>query len=378
MKKSIAFILVLAMCIGAFATGCASGGKEDSSVIKVGLSMPLTGNMAEYGQQFQVAAQIARDEINANGGIHGKTLEFVEMDSQGDAQQTADIAREFCDNAEIVAVIGDFSSSSCMAAAPIYQENALVQISPTASHADFAPMGDYIFSTVGIMSSESYFMAEKTMQKYLELESCAALYLNSDWGVYGFDCFEEKATEIGIEITAKELFVEGETDFTSVLSKLRQTDPQSLVLYAQYNEAATIIKQVKQMGWDVPIVIAGASCTDQFLELCREDAEGVVSQVPYLFDSEMAFYKSFEEKAGFPPTVFAAYMYDTVYMLAEALNHSDAEITRESVKDALMSYKDFSGIMGAIVFSEDGDIIREELICVVENGAWVRKTDYGY
>lgn len=253
-----------------------------------------------------------------------------------------------------------------------------MQISPTASHADFTPVGDYIFSTVGVMSSESYFMAEKTIVKYLGLKSCAALCLNSDWGVYAYECFQEKAGEVGLAITANELFVEGETDFASVLSKLRQTNPECLVLYAQYIEASTIIKQVKQMGWDIPIVISGSSCTDQFLELCREDAEGVVSEVPYLFDEEMDFYKKFSEQAGFAPTVFAAYMYDTVYMLADSLSHSDAELTRESVRQALMANKDFSGIMGAIVFSEAGDILREELICAVENGKWVCKTDYGY
>lgn len=120
MKKTIALILTLALA-SAMLTGCSpKQGQTESGSICVGLSMPLTGNMAEYGQQFKVAAEIARDEINAQGGIRGRQLEFVQMDSQGDAQQTADIAREFCDNKEILAVIGDFSSSSCMAAAPIY------------------------------------------------------------------------------------------------------------------------------------------------------------------------------------------------------------------------------------------------------------------
>lgn len=401
MKKTLMIVICIILTVGVLLSGCQqesenSGETSDQistgtqeteekaeavEPIKIGVSIPVTGNMAEYGTQLKEAATITINAINEAGGIQGRPVELVIMDSKGDAKESTDIARVFTQDDEILAVIGDFTSTCSMAAAPVYQDAGLVQVSPTSSHADFAPMGDYIFGTIGMQSGESKYMAKGTISKYMGLDSVAVIYLNNDWGVLAMAAFEEGAAESGLEITKKEAFVAGETDFSSVLSKLRQTNPEGLAIFAQYNEAATITNQVIQMGWEIPVIIAGSSCTEQYIQLVGEDSEGIMSQVPFMFDKDneeqMKFYNLFEERVGFPPTVFGATMHDTVELLCAAMNASP-ELTRDSIRDTLASYKEYSGIMGPIIFTEVGAVERDYRIGIVEDGAWIPITDYGY
>ena len=180
MRKRIAVLLAVAMmasvtagCSGAEAKAPAAGtetsggqtgenasqgaGESGENPIRIGVAAPITGNSAAYGKGFQVATQMAAEVVNAAGGVKGRPIEMVVKDSKGDAKESADVARIFCEEEDIVAVIGDFSSSSCMASAPIYQEKGLVQISPSASHPDFAKMGDYMFGVVGRQDDEGPF-----------------------------------------------------------------------------------------------------------------------------------------------------------------------------------------------------------------------------
>ena len=104
--------------------------------IRIGLSAPLTGDWAEYGNDFKRSVTMVIDKVNKEGGINGKKLELVIADSRGDAKESVLIAEKFVADPAIIAQIGDFSSSSTMAAAPVYEQARMVQISPTASHQD--------------------------------------------------------------------------------------------------------------------------------------------------------------------------------------------------------------------------------------------------
>ncbi len=376
MKKHIALLLVLTLFVGLFA-GC--GAQSGSDTIVIGLSVPLTGNSAEYGQQFEIAAKIVQEEINANGGVNGKQLELKIMDSKNDAKEATDIARVMVEDSEVLAVIGDFSSTNSMAAAPIYQEAGLVMCSPSGSHPDLPPIGDYIFAAPGMQSDESVFAA-KAVKDFHGFESTAILYMNNDWGVLAEESFLVGAEQVGLDITTSASFVAGESDFKTVLAKARQTEPESLTLLGNYSELASIVKQAGETGWDVPIIISGSSCTPQFIELAGEAGEGVLSETTFFFEKDneyqMDFYNKFEEQAGFAPTVFASLVHDTLGMFCEAIEGVE-DLNRESFRDAIASYTDYSGIMGPLVFNEDGAAVRDYRIAVITNGEWDPISEYG-
>ena len=115
----------------------------------------------------------------------------------------------------MLAVIGDFSSTCSMAAAPIYEEVGMVQISPTASHPDFAGMSKYMFGIMGRQDAEGPFVAKYLAQQYKHSKKMGVIYLNNDWGLAAHKNIINTAEEIGLEISALENFVDGEKDFTA-------------------------------------------------------------------------------------------------------------------------------------------------------------------
>ena len=162
--------------------------------IHIALSAPLTGNFAEYGQNFQKAIDLGVEWINAAGGIKGRPIVMVVGDSRADPKEAAALAQKFTSDSRIVAEIGDFSSTACLAAQPIYDRAGMVQLSPTASHPNFAPGSPWSFGIVGTQAGEGPYMARYAVQK-LGKKRLAVLYINNDWGIVSKDLFIKAAKE---------------------------------------------------------------------------------------------------------------------------------------------------------------------------------------
>lgn len=228
-----------------------------ADTIKIGLSAPLTGDHAEYGAMFKRSALLAMDWVNQAGGINGKKLEIVIQDSKGDPREATLIAQKFVDNRQIVAVVGDFTSTSSLAAAPIYERNGLVQLSPTASHPDFAPSGEYIFGIVGTQDGEGPFMAKMAVNQ-LKVKRIAILYVNNDWGIVTKDRFAHAARALGAQITLVEPYFEGSKDFSAALTKMQRTNPDLIFVASMYTDAALLSKQRAKAGWNVKMLGPGS------------------------------------------------------------------------------------------------------------------------
>lgn len=142
MKKLIVMALCLVLLVGMLA-GCSSKAPEaqqssepaaasnnadtaSKGTVKFGLIAPLNGSNAEFGTTYQTAVAMAVDEINENGGVNGYTLAFDVYDSQGDASKSVDVCRKLCDDPDVIAILGDYSSSCCMANAPIVEEAGIL------------------------------------------------------------------------------------------------------------------------------------------------------------------------------------------------------------------------------------------------------------
>jgi len=393
LKKILVIVLCLAMLVGVFAAcsdkaednqepGATAAPEENTEPIKIGVAAPITDKWAEYGKGFEVATQMAADKINGAGGINGRMIELVVMDSKGDPKEATDIARRFTEDEDIIAVVGDFSSTCCMATAPIYTEAKMVQLSPTASHPDYAGMSEYMFGVMGRQDAEGPFVAKYLANKYLGSEKLAVLYLNNDWGVAAHTNILKGAEEIGLEVVALENFVDGEKDFTATLTKIRQTNPDTLCLVMFYNEVSIISKQIAQMGWDVQVCALGPGTSEQIIELGGEDVEGLATSTPFYVTEEdpvaWEFKTEFESKAGFTLNVHSACAYDALTMVAKAIENLGDNVNREDVAAQLSGMKDFVGITGPIVFTADGDVFRKYKIAQIENGEWIQMTDYDY
>ena len=143
-KKPLSFLGMGLLALSLLTTG-AFPVSADQEVVKIG---PVAGQrcrQAEYGNDFKRSVTMVFDRANRMGGIHGKQVELVILDSRGDPKESVLIAEKLVADPDVIAEIGDFSSSSCMAAAPIYEKAGMTQLSPTSSHMGFTKRVDTCF-----------------------------------------------------------------------------------------------------------------------------------------------------------------------------------------------------------------------------------------
>jgi branched-chain amino acid transport system substrate-binding protein len=327
--------------------------------------------------------RMAVDDLKARGGTsNGYTFELNVRDSRGEPMQSADAAREFADDPNIMAILGDFTSGSCMAIAPIVDEAGLVLLSPTASSPQYAPMSDYTFGIMGLQSAEAPWCAEFIVQRYLGKSNVGVIYVNSDWGISSFSHFERRAKEIGLNILEAVNYVTDEMDFSALITRLRAVNPEVVVILDQ-GAVPLIINQIRGAGWDVQIAALGPGTSAQLLEQAGANAEGLVLTSPFFFDPEnpklMEWKSRFEERAGFSPTIHPACAYDTVMLIATAVEAiGSGEVTRQAIRDNLANINQEVGMTGLIRFNPTGDINREYLIAGVVDGQWAVLEGFGY
>lgn len=386
MKKQLSALLAAALCAGALA-GCgansnsanaATSGAEDTVTLAV--VSPVTGDSAEYGIHFNVGAQMAADKINEAGGINGKQVVLKSFDSKNDAKEAAEVARLICQDKTILATIGDFSSTCCMATAPIYEENKTVQISPSAGLIDFPRVGPYNFATTGVQENDGGFLMNRVINEKMGAKSVAIVYTNNDYGLNMLSYMTQEAEADGVVITDTEAVASGEKDFTAIVSKMRQTEPEAVAIMGSYNEVANCVKQIRQVGWDVPVAISGSALTDQLVELLGDDVNDIYSNIAFVASDNTPETKEFNEeftkRANMPPSFHSISTYDTVMLVCDAAIQCGDNLNRETLKDAVQNYKGFDGLMGPFEFTEDGAVYRGYKVVQYQDGVLTSVSDY--
>lgn len=341
--------------------------------IHIALSAPLTGNFAEYGQNWQKAITLGVEWINAAGGVNGRPIVIVAEDSKSDPRDAAAIAQKFTTDNRIVAEMGDFSSTACMAAQPIYDRAGMVQLSPTASHPNFAPGSPWSFGIVGTQAGEGPFMARYAVET-LGKKRIAVLYINNDWGIATKDYFIKAARELGAQILGVESYFEADKDFTAVLTKLRGLKPELLYVPSFYNEMALISKQREKLGWtDVAMMGPGSLYSPKLLEIGGSSVNGLYTSAVFFprdpRPEVQKFVKGFEDRYKASPNMFAALAYDAVNLLANTIRKVGTD--RKAIRDELAKTRNWPGVTGKITFTERRDVIKDYRHLIVKDGQFL-------
>jgi branched-chain amino acid transport system substrate-binding protein len=313
----------------------------------------LTGPNAQYGTQWKQGFDLALDEIQVAGGINGRKLVYTFEDSQSDPRQSVAIAQKFVSDPKIVMELGDFSSPASMAASPIYQRGGLVQFGFTNSHPDFTKGGDFMWSTSVSQADEQPLLAHYAV-RHLGLKKLAVLHQNTDWGRTSRDYFVKAAKDDGAEVVVTEGYIADERDFRSTLVRVRDANPDGLVLISYYSDGALIARQARQVGLAQTICAASSVYSPKFLELGGDAVEGVHIGTRYFPEDPrpevQKFITSFKAKyGGTEPDAFNAYSYDAMNVAAAVLRIGGTD--RKAIRDAFAKVKDVpSVIFGKVTF----------------------------
>ena len=335
--------------VAAGAAGLTAGRSQAEEPIVVGVSGPLTGPNAQYGAQWKDGFDLAIDHINAAGG---PPIQYVFEDSQSDPRQAVTIAQKFVNDPRIVAELGDFSSTASMAASPIYNRGKLLQLGITNSHPDYTKGGDYTWSNCVSQEDEQPALAKYVIEG-LGRKNLAVLHLNTDWGAASKDRFVKSAEAAGAKIVAAEAFQPGEHDFRSTLVRIRDANPDAIVLEAYYADSAVILRQVRELGLKQVVAGVGSLYSPKLIELAGADANGVYTQ-SYFFSEEprpevKAFVDAFRAKFGKDPDWFNATAYDGLIFISRIARQYGS--SREAIHDGIGKIKDLpSVVFGSATF----------------------------
>lgn len=324
---------------------------------------PLTGDAKQYGDTEKVAVELALDKINnENGGVLGGRKIVVDFyDDKNDAKETVIIANKIIGEGKYSAAIGGFSSTATMAAAMLYQEAELVNYSPTASHADYSAMGDYLFRNTPTQAIETTAYADYVYNE-LGIRTVAILNVNDDWGNNIASIFTAKFEELGGEVVSAENFIPNQTtDFTPMISKAKAADPEAFFPIAYYGDSGNILKQADGLDFDVQIILSSSTLKQELLDLAGPQAEGAFLMNAFSPDINTDRFKEvmakYEEATGKAGDAFVMQTYDVVMQLAAAIELAGSADS-PAIRDALAGMTDYECLAGTYSMNELGDAVR--------------------
>lgn len=371
-KKMIAITFVMIISFGmVYASGTNESASGEEKLI-IGVSAPLTGDFAANGNYIKTALLYGESVLNSNGGVLGQQVELVIEDSKGDPSEGVLIAQRFIQNSDIAAVVGDFSSSVSMAAAELYQQAGISQISPTASHPDYTKVGNYIFRAGTTQSSEGPFLARWGV-KDLGYKTIATVYINSDWGVVANKYYVEEVERLGGTVTNQESYISGDKDFQATLTKIRESDPDMVFLAMPWADAGAIISQMGQVGYLPPMMGPGQLSTNDLIEMTGDYSEGLRANAVYFKDDVRPISKNFTEgylkEYGIYPHDHAALAYDALMILVAAIERAGTN-DRTAIRDELAKTSGYEGVTGGTTFNKIGDPIKEFIKIQIKDSQW--------
>ena len=371
MKRFFMFVnlvLTLAIIVVCF-TGC----QKDSNDIKIGAILPLTGDAAKYGDIAKKSFDMAVNEVNASDGIKGKKIKIIYEDSQGNPQLGVSAVQKLISTDRVISIMGDLFSSVTLAIAPIVEKNKIVLLSPASSAPKITEAGDYIFRNCPSDVYEGNVMANYAYDK-LNMKKVALLYVNNEYGIGIKDVFKESFSKKGGTIIDEESFEQNTTDFRTQLAKIKQSNPEAVYLVG-YKEMGYILKQAKEMKIRPQFLSTVMFEDPDILKIAQEGADNVIYSASS-FDTKnddnpivQSFVKSFNDKYGQMPDIFAGLSYDAMKIMIIAIEQGGN--TSEGIKKALYNIKNYQGVTGEVSFDSNGDAILTPVIKKVENGKFV-------
>ena len=343
---------------------------QAEQTIKIGINAPLTGDIPKVGEGTKFAAQMWLEDVKAAGGlaVKGKKypVELVIEDNESKAESAVKVATKMITEDGVLFMVGPQASKQAVPAGGIANNYKTPMITPWSTNPDTTKDRPYVFRACFLDPFQGPVLANFITQHF-KFTKAAVLYdVASDYPK-GLAEFFKKAWE-GLHgpgsVVAYESFTTKDTDFSSQLTKIKNSGAQVLFTPQYYNEVALIVQQAHQLGWKNPIVGSDSWGSAETVNLCGKDCYGLFFSTHYAAagakGATKAFIDRYQKKYGYVPDDVAALTWDALGLVQEAIENTggltgDLKKDRENVRTAMSQIKNFKGITGDMTFSGGGD-----------------------
>lgn len=376
---------VLAGCGDTEEGGSSNGGSGSSGdTIKIGANLELSGAVASYGSSINDGAKLAIDEINADGGINGKKIEYVAVDNKSDNAEAVTAAIRLAEQEKVVAMLGPATSGNATAIVQTAGQFKVPMVTASGTAETVTVNGDgkvndYAFRTCfidpfqGIVAAN--FASEELQAKNV------AIYMDStsDYAKGLAASFKKQIEENGGKVVKEEAYVTDDVDFKSTLTNIKSANPDFVFIPGYYEEVGLIVKQARELGIDVPLMGADGWDSPTLVELAGADSLNNTYITNHYSSGDpdtkiQEFVAAFEEEYSEQPNAFHALGYDTVYYLKDAIERAGDEVTGEAIQKALAETKDLSLITGTFTVDEKHNPVKSATVLEFVDGSQVFKS----
>lgn len=336
--------------------------------IPVGAVEILSGPNAAYGTAIKAGLDLALDTVNAKG-VGGRSIALTVEDSGGTKDGAINAARKLIGRDKVVAIIGPTLSNEMFAMGPVTNGRGVPTIGTSTTAKGITDIGPFIFRT----SLPEADVVPVTLKKATErgVKTIALMYANDDaYSKSGFDVMQAAARNAGLNILTIESFGSKDTDFSAQLTKIKALKPDAVGISALVEPVSGVLLQARQLGFGPETLFIGGngSNSPKLGQIAGAAADGLIVGSPWFIakpdPANQTFVAGFRKRYGHDPDQFAAQAYDTMFILAEAIERAGGTDSSK-LRDALMR-TDHVGVMGPFRFTDHRDPASNAGVVVLE------------
>jgi branched-chain amino acid transport system substrate-binding protein len=344
-----------------------SGFAQSSPPVRIGVIQPLSGSVAASGNYVRMGAEIARDWINAKGGVLGRKLELQIEDNKSDPKEAASAAEKLIVRDKVPAIMGAWGSSMTLAAMPKLEEYGVPMVVETSSAASVTKRGNPWVFRISPPSEMEALGLEQYIDK-LGVKRADFLAVNTDWGRGAISAFGDMLKKKGAAVGAAEYMDQAATDMSAQLTKIKGTGGDTIFLTTAVEQITLVLKQAQEQRIQRKIVTTGGSSSPtQLIKQAGAAAEGsyhIVFFMPWFPESmpDGKLAKAFVDewnKRGHPFEGLTEGFrgHDGILTIAEATKIAGKDDPK-AIRDALWKVQ-ITGVNGPIKFNKDGPAGKE-------------------
>ncbi len=324
--------LLLAACSSSSSSTVKPAAKAKGP-IKIGMITSLTGPYTPLGTNDKLGAEQEVNAINAAGGIDGRKIDLIiENDNTNPTQAVVDFKTLVSDG--VVAVVGPVFSSSCMAILPDVQAAKIPSVNTCADDSQVQPAREYVF-----MTPPTTLIVGKQLLAYMKYKGITKMAVAHDTTAFpeaGWHEMKALAPKYGINFIYDGIFSITSTTFTSILTAVKSSGAQGLMVWGSGPAEVALTEQFKSMGMTIPLFMSHAEASYLYTKPVGAAGNGVIiaSSIggigPFLPSSYpakstiMSFANTFQKNNGYYPPEFAFDAGGAVAMIAKAIKENGA------------------------------------------------------
>jgi branched-chain amino acid transport system substrate-binding protein len=344
---------------------------QSKEPVTIGAIEILTGPNNKYGIAIKNGFDLALESVNKNGGVlGGRPLAIAYEDSAGNKDQAINAVRQLIGRSKVPLIVGPTLSNEMFAAGPVANERKIPIVGTSTTANGITAMGPYVFRT-SLPEADVVPVTLKTAQQKLGVKRVAVMYANDDaFSKSGYDVMKGALEKLGIQTLTTETFGTKDTDFSAQMTKVKSVNPDAIVVSCLVEPAAGILLAKKAQGFPSNVRVIGGNGfnSPKIAEIAGDAAEGTLVGSPWFIGkadpASQKFVEAYKAKYNAEPDQFAAQAYDTLFIVAKAINDAGAA-EPEKIKDALGKVQ-YTGVMGPFAFTANRDPAETSGVVVIE------------